>query len=358
MPVGIANATLGFALLAVLVLKLSLFPLSNSDMTEYALIWLAETRARGAAVLGEAITDYSPAYSYLLLLAAQVPEWVKPISAIKLISLAGDMALALVAGLLVLELRGCGRHALATAALVFVLPTVLINGSVWGQTDAIWTSALLAALLAMLKGRAAAAVLLFGLAFAFKPQAAFLGPMLLAFLLVRRQPGWLLLLPLPYVVLAVPPLLAGRSAASVFGVYAEVFDDLSELSYDAPGLWTLLQSAELAGQGGVLPGLVLAGAVGVGCSLLPYLTPKTMGRYFFAAEVILAILACLDPRLLAALIASQVAALLAYEPFLLGLLHWRVPVAVLFETLAIFLVMRLWWRIGRHPDGLHQPLSA
>jgi hypothetical protein len=334
-------------------------------------------------VLGEAITDYSPAYSYLLLLAAQLPEWVKPVSAIKLISLAGDMALALVAGLLVLELRGCGRHALATAALVFVLPTVLINGSVWGQTDAIWTSALLAALLAMLKGRAAAAVLLFGLAFAFKPQAAFLGPMLLAFLLVRRQPGWLLLLPLPYVVLAVPPLLAGRSAASVFGVYAEVFDDLSELSYDAPGLWTLLQSAELAGQGGVLPGLVLAGAVGAGltwlalrrgglrlegqalllgsalsCSLLPYLTPKTMGRYFFAAEVILAILACLDPRLLAALIASQVAALLAYEPFLLGLLHWRVPVAVLFETLAIFLVMRLWWRIGRHPDGLHQPLSA
>jgi Gpi18-like mannosyltransferase len=369
--VGLVVPTVLLALVAALVLKVSLLPLSNTDMTEYALGWLAATKARGIAVLGEEVTDYAPAYNYLLLLAALLPEWVKPISAVKLISLAGDVVLALLAGLLVSALGGGRMRALVTAAAVFALPTVLVNGSVWGQTDAIWTSALLAALLAMLRGRAAAASLLVGLAFAYKPQAAFIGPILLAFLLARRQPYWLILLPVPYLLLAVPPLLAGRSAASVFGVYVAVFGSLEEVSYDAPGLWTWLQAAGVDGDRVVLSGLLVAAAAGAGltllalrhagrrlqgqalllgaalsCSLLPFLTPKTMGRYFFAAEVILALLACINPLLLPAVIASQTAALLAYEPFLLGLINWRVPVAVLFEALAILLVLRLWMRSG------------
>ncbi|WP_372619404.1 hypothetical protein [Falsiroseomonas sp.] len=366
---GLVVPTALLALVAALVLKVSLLPLSNTDMTEYALGWLAATRERGVAVLGDEVTDYAPAYSYLLLIAALVPDWVKPLTAVKLISLAGDLVLAALAGLLVQALGGGRMRALVAVAVVFALPTVLINGSVWGQTDAIWTSALLAALLAMLHGRAAAASLLVGLAFAYKPQAAFFGPILLAFLLAQRQPHWLVLLPVPYLLLALPPLLAGRSAASVFGVYVAVFGSLDEVSYDAPGLWTWLQAAGVDPDRAVLPGLLVAAAAGAGltvlalrgacrrlqgqgllvgaalsCSLLPFLTPKTMGRYFFAAEVILALLACLNPLLLPAVIASQTAALLAYEPFLLGLINWRVPLAVLFEAFAILLVLRLWLR--------------
>jgi hypothetical protein len=374
--VGLAVSTVLVALAAALALKVSLLPLSNTDMTDYVLVWLAETRERGAAVLGDEVTDYSPAYNYLLLLAAQLPEWVKPISAVKLVSIAGDVVLAVLAGQLVQALGGGRERALVAAAVVFALPTVLINSSAWGQTDAIWTSALLGTLLAMLRDRAAAAALLFGLAFAYKPQAAFLGPILLAFLLERRRAHWLLLLPVPYILLALPPLLAGRSAASVFGVYFSVFDSLEELTYDAPGAWAWLQAAGVDGKAAVLPGLVLAAGVGAGltflalreperrlqgqallvgaalsCSLLPFLTPKTMGRYFFAAEVILAVLACLNPLLLPAAIASQTAALLAYEPFLLGLLNWRVPLAAMFEALAILLVLRIWWRGEARPGA-------
>jgi hypothetical protein len=41
---------------------------------------------------------------------------------------------------------------------------------------------------------------------------------------------------------------------------------------------------------------------------------------------------------------SQTAALLDDEPFLLGLINWRVLVAVVFEAFAILLVLRLWLR--------------
>jgi Gpi18-like mannosyltransferase len=364
-------ATIALAAVAALVLKLSLLPLSNTDMTEYVLPWLEATREQGFAVLGDEITDYSPAYSYLLLIAAGLLDWVKPISAVKLISLAGDVVLASLAGLLAHAL-GAGRARTAvTAVVIFALPSVLINSSAWGQTDAIWASAILGAVLAMLRGRPAVAVLLYGLAVAYKPQAVFLGPILLAFLLARRQPGWLLLLPLPYLLLALPPLLMGRSFSSVFGVYFTVFGSLGEVSYDAPGLWSWRQLLGKTSNAEVMVGLALGVATGIvltmlalrrggrrlhdqailhaaalSCALLPFVTPKMMGRYFYASEVMLAIAACLNPLLLPAAIASQIAALLAYEPFLLGLVNWRVPLAVLFNLLAIGLVSQVWLRAG------------
>ena len=84
-----APTTLLLLILGAGVLKLSLFPLLNTDMTFYVLPWLAEIQANGTAVLGQDLTDYSPGYTYLLLLAAMLPEQIPPVMAVKLISVAG-----------------------------------------------------------------------------------------------------------------------------------------------------------------------------------------------------------------------------------------------------------------------------
>lgn len=364
----LASAALG--LFAALVLKVSLMPLSNTDMTRYVLPWFEAKQAHGLGVLGMDVTDYSPFYSYLLLLTTLLPDWVKPLTAIKLVSVAGDAALAVMAGLLAHALTGDRLRGLVAGVVVFALPTVIVNGSAWGQTDAIWSAAILGAVLAMLRGRGAAAVLLYGLAVAYKPQAAFLGPILLAFLLSRRQARLLLLVPVPYLLLALPPILAGRPWHAVLGVYLAGFEGFDQLSYDAPGLWTWLQFVLPNTDGVVLAGLMLAAAAGGGltllalrggrlhgmallhgaalaCALLPFLTPKMHSRYFFVAEVLMVLSACLKPALLPLAIASQTAALLAYQPFLAGLINWRVPLAVLFNLLAIGLLAWLWLRTRR-----------
>jgi Gpi18-like mannosyltransferase len=381
-----APTTLLLLILAAGVLKLSLFPLLNPDMTFYVLPWLAEIHAHGTAVLGQDLTDYSPGYTYLLLLAAMLPDQMPPVMAVKLISLVGDLAMATAGALLALELTGDRARALLVGAVLFALPTVIINSGAWGQTDAIWTSFSLLAVLSMQRRQAVLAVLCFGLAVAYKPQAVFLGPVLLAFLIRERRWPLLALLPLPYLLISLPQLLAGRSWEGVFGVYLEQFEQRERLSNAAPSLWAWLPN--LPGEGDALAGLLVAAAVGVwltlallregrlagqplllgaalSCLLLPFLTPKLHDRYFFAGEIMVALAACLRPRLWPVVIATQVAALLAYQPFLLNMSRWRVPVGAVFSLIALVLLLREWRRAaapihsGRQsPERPHGPAAV
>jgi hypothetical protein len=236
-------------------------------------------------------------------------------------------------------------------------------------------------------GRASGASLWFGLALAFKPQAIFLGPLLLGFLLAQRAVGRLLLVPLPYMLLALPMLIAGRSWTSVFGVYvAPAMSEFESLSNNAAGLWTWIlpltgqsQAAPIVGvvcavlAGGVIaraaarpsngprarptgrdnrPADLVIGAA-LCCTLMPFLLPKMHDRYFFAGEVLTAMAACLRPSLLLAAVATQTAALLAYHPFLLALTGWRVPVATAFSLIAILALAFdqrsvLWGKVANH----------
>jgi Gpi18-like mannosyltransferase len=355
--------TLLLLILGACALKLSLFPLLNADMTFYVLPWLAEIRANGVAVLGHDLTDYSPGYTYFLLLAAMLPEQLPSVMAVKLISVAGDVAMAAAGALLALELTGDRARALLAGAVLFALPTVIANSGAWGQTDAIWTSLSLLAVLSMQRRQAVLAVLCFGLGIAYKPQAVFLGPVLLAFLIRERRWPLLALLPLPYLLIGLPQLLAGRSGEGVFGVYLQQFEQRERLSNAAPSIWAWLPN--LPGEMDAMAGLLLAAAVGLwltlallregrlagpplllgaalSCLLLPFLTPKMHDRYFFAGEIMVALAACLRPRLWPVVIATQAAALLAYQPFLLNMSGWRVPVGAVFSLIALVLLLREW----------------
>lgn len=363
-PAAPALATPLLLVAAALALKLSLVPLLNNDLTFYVLPWLEEVRRQGSAVFGNDLTDYSPGYTYLLWLVVQLPEAVKPVAAVKLISLAGDAAMAACAARLALAVtRDAARVALA-GAVVFALPAVIANSGAWGQTDSVWTSFSLLSLLAMHRGRAKLAVLCFGIAFAYKPQAVFLGPVLLAFLIRRRSWPLLALVPVPYLLSAVPHLLAGRSWQGVFGVYAQQFEERERLSYAAPNIWTWFPYATDAaviagvlaaaaagvwltwvmlhrgGEGERLSGLPLLMGGALSCLLLPFLTPKMHDRYGFGGEVMVALAACLHPRLVPVAIATQTAAMLAYQPTLLNMIGWRVEVGSLFALFALLLLAR------------------
>jgi Gpi18-like mannosyltransferase len=315
-----------------------------------------------------------------------LPDQIPPVMAVKLISLAGDLAMTTAGALLALELTGNRARALLAGAVLFALPTVIANSGAWGQTDAIWTSLSLLAVLSMQRRQAVLAVLCFGLGVAYKPQAVFLGPVLLAFLIRERKWPLLALLPRPYLLISLPQLLAGRSWEGVFGVYLQQFEQRERLSNAAPSLWAWLPN--LPGEADALAGLLLAAAVGVwltlalrregrlagqplllgaalSCLLLPFLTPKVHDRYFFAGEIMVALAACLRPRLWPIVIATQVAALLAYQPVLLNMSRWRVPVGAVFSLIALVLLLREWRRAaapihsGRQsPERPHGPAAV
>ncbi|WP_135467622.1 hypothetical protein [Crenalkalicoccus roseus] len=362
---------LALAAAAATVLKLSLLPLLNSDLTHYVVPWLQHIRTHGRAALGDVFTDYAPGYTYFLWAGVAVAPALPDVALIKAISILADAAMAAFAGLLAWRVGADPQRGAWAAAAVLMLPAVVLNSGAWGQSDAIWCAFMLAALLCLLGGRLAAACLLWGCALALKPQAVFLAPVLGGVLLARRRLWLLPLAALPYVLASLPMILEGRRWTSIFAVYASAALFPRQLSSSAPNLWSWLPPD--AGTPAMLVGIAAGAAVGFlillsvlrldrrrdplgllaaaafACTVLPFLLPKMHDRYFYGGEILAVVLALLRPGLLPAVVAGQTAALLAYQPMLLGFHGWRVPVGALFNLVAVVLLGLAWlaaWRGG------------
>lgn len=193
----------------------------------------------GLYALREQFTNYTPPYTYLLLLATIIP--LQKLYAIKLIMCIFDLALAWLAFLIVRELRGSGLLAAISFAIVFIAPTVMINSALWGQCDAVYTTFLLGMIYFLLRGKNLAAVAMWSLAFAFKQQAIFLLPVILILMCRGSTPlKYLLVIPVVYLVMILPSLLAGRPFIELLTIYLHQAGGYSGLSHNAPTFYGAL----------------------------------------------------------------------------------------------------------------------
>ncbi len=137
------------------------------------------------------------------------------------------------------------RVALLAAASYAFAPPVLFDGAVWGQTDALFTLALVLALHSVLERRASWAGVLFGLAVLLKPQPLAFAPLLLMYL--WRWGGWRAAARCAgaacatVTCLSLPFLLPPQPQMLVFArVLRTSFQSAPYASIDAFNLWWLL----------------------------------------------------------------------------------------------------------------------
>lgn len=177
------------------------------------------THGRLAALRDDSFSNYNTPYLVLQALATYLP--VPAIVAIKAISVLGDLLLAFVGSRIVAQLRPASAWApVAAFGIVLFLPTVVMNSGVWAQCDSLYAAACLASVLFLIRGRTGVASAWFGVAFAFKLQAVFLLPVLVAVVIVNRHRlRSLLAAPATFLACLVPALLAGRSLVSQLMVY-------------------------------------------------------------------------------------------------------------------------------------------
>lgn len=334
---------------------------ATSDAVRYLIPWYRFAHDHGAAGLGQAFTNYTPLYSYLLLAATWFDGLGEPLSLVKAISALFELGCAVVSATIVWRAsRSPLRSALAFCG-VWLAPTVLFNGAVWGQADSIWTFFILVSVGLFIERRNG--VLPFALAFAVKAQAAFLGPFVLGIMIRRRLHwAWLAAVPAVYLFLALPVLAAGRSLASVLEVYLDQAGTFHRLTMNAANLWVFAGGAPYAV--GVPLGLGIAAAAGLALAvmlarsrrddaeflllaacasllLMPYLLPKMHDRYFYAFEVAAIVLACLNPRYLPFAVVAHVDGLLSYLAFERGTVMGVLPAALCNGVLAAYLVADL-----------------
>lgn len=337
-PLGLMLAGLG--VLVGLALRCAGRDVTTPDTFAFLLPWYEQARAHGWDSLGHpaANYNYTPFYGYLLLAAAQLDGLTRPWYLIKAISLLFEAGSAIAARRIVLTVTADPCAALVALVAVWLAPTLLFNGALWGQADAIWTFFCLVCLARFCGGSWRSGLLAFGCAVAVKAQAVFLAPLILALVLRGTLAWrWLLLIPVPYVVMAFPAWFLGRPPGELLTVYLAQSRTFHRLSMNAANPWIFVP-AEIYGPG-VVAGLAVALIAGIGLAvilgrsraaprpgdlvqaaaltfmLMPFLLPKMHDRYFFAGEITLIVLACIRPHLTPLALAAQASGVAAYVMF-------------------------------------------
>ncbi|WP_447723931.1 glycosyltransferase 87 family protein [Sphingomonas koreensis] len=267
-----------------------LWPLHTPDMTAFLVPWLEAIRERGvASAFAQPFSNYMPSYLYLLALFSPLANWLDPISVIKLLSVAGTVALALAFHRL-LGALGAPQRA-QWAATVFALPSVAFNALHMGQCDALYVAACVIAVAMALERRHFAMFTWCGIAVAFKAQAVLIAPFFLALAIRRRVPfHYWLAAPAALFAMMTPALLAGWPPADLATIYFRQAGTYSaDIARNAPNIWSIA-SAISPTHASQLFGLALAAALGAAAA---YIARMQVVRFDKAGLVGMAALAVL-----------------------------------------------------------------
>lgn len=311
-------AFLFFITVCALLMRFVLFPFESSDYHQFLQGWYDSLKLNGGfAAVGMNIGDYMPTYLYLLAAFTYFP--VSGLTAVKLISSAADLVLAVYVCKIVSLKYKNPVYGITAYAVTLFLPSVFLNSAVWGQCDSIYTAALAAFLYHMMLGHQNRSAAAFGVAFSFKLQAVFLAPFLLLLLFKRKiRPVKLLFIPLVYFISIIPAVLAGGSFFKLLTVYFFQAKQYSMLNMFLPNLYTWLPKntpyyiscaamlfagavvaialfclcrASYSLDGGTLVSLALFFAL-----LLPFVLPHMHERYYYVADILSLVYAFYFPK--------------------------------------------------------------
>lgn len=352
-----------------LYLRLLFLDHQSHDYQTFLAQWAAFFRDNGGfAALKEPVGNYNVPYLYFLA----------AISYIKIGSILCDVLLAW-SGLRLTRrfTRENNPAPLICFTLLFLLPTVLLNGACWAQCDSLYTALILLALSSVLEERPKTSVLLLALAFSFKLQTVFLIPLWCVFWFTRRVKfRHLLLFPAGYAVTILPALALGKPLQDILGIYVgQIGEHETYLTLNAPSIYAFLPyqaqvNTSLLSTLGILAAFVLVFAVlgflfflrrrvtnevilaaaTVLALGVPFLLPHMHERYFFPAGMIAAAWACIDTRRIPIAALAELSSLSCYSTYLR--LQYTLPLQIngqyyvmAFEAALIFAAL-IWSIVG------------
>ena len=330
-------------LAASLILRLSLLNHRSGDFQAFLSKWYDLFAAHGrwgAFRVMAPRSVYPPLYMYLLSLSTLLP--IPKLYAVKAISIFSDFAAAWFVWRILRRECRTERRAWAGLTAFLFLPTVVMNGALWGQCDVVYTGCFLASLFYLLEERPGAALVAFGLACCLKPQAVFWCPLLAGLLFSGRLSWkWLWIPPAVYVGCGLPAVAAGWSFSGMMTQmisYGKVA--MAGLAFGAPNwyqwvpqkqsdvFWTIGVALTLMATAlfvlwmregppeHLTRGQWLVSMATLSVLFPPFLLPWMHERYFFAADVLSVLYAvCLRRGVWVALLV-QFASAFSYAPYL------------------------------------------
>ncbi len=326
-------------LFAGMLVRMAFVHIETSDYQRFLSHWLSEFRILGLDAFKDNSSDYNASYLYFIYIFSRlkVPE----LALLKALSVSFDMVLTLAGVGVISILKNNNVAKLLTVILLWLGPTVILNGSLWGQCDSIYGAFCMLALLYILRGRPVLSVVMAALAFSFKIQAIFFLPVYVVFLIAKKvKIQHALVFPLTYVLTCAPAVMLGMSVSSIVGVYYNQAKQYSGyLNLNAASMFALIPTDANA------PALSTAGIAFAFvfilyllyvayyyrnqlssralvlfsycmCLGIPWLLPSMHERYFFLADIMAVIVIMLYPKKWFLLVLTLIGSYAGYHAYL------------------------------------------
>ena len=315
----------------------------TGDYNDFLVHWVQYFRTHGGVrALSDSIGNYNLPYLYVLCVFSYIDY--PDLYLIKLFSIAHDVLLAWSVMKLVGEVTENKTARLVSFLAVLLLPTVIMNGSRWGQCDSVFTAYAVLSLYLAMNGKPVKSMIAIALSFAFKLQAIFLMPLFLVFW-VKGDVKFkhFFVFPLTYLVVIIPAVVMGRPFIETLTLYISQAGTVGDgLNYNSPSIYALLLDSVPQEFVKVLGNLGIIGAFLYMTSILlwfyrerervdklsllygallmvlgiPFFLPHMHDRYFFMADVLSLALAIVVPSTLPIALLCSGASLLSYHAYL------------------------------------------
>lgn len=206
-----------------IVARKSMITFPSGDYIDCLKPWYEQLKAAGGFKgLASNFSNYSPLYLTVMALFTYLPlSFLTHI--VKWIHIIFDFLLAFSIGLLTSYLSKDNKKTMFSLgySLCLFIPSVLTNGAMWGQCDAMYAFFVVISLYYLIKEDYTKAFILYGLAYSFKQQALFIIPLYIVYYVIKKKFSILnfLIIPLIYLITCIPSILAGRSLLSCLGIF-------------------------------------------------------------------------------------------------------------------------------------------
>lgn len=362
---------------AAFVLRAALFDHETLDYQNFLTVWVDFFRRHGGfRALNTPVGNYNIPYLYFLALFSY--SGIRDLYLIKLLSVFFDVVLAYAAMQLVGKCTQSDRKRLFCFFAVLFMPTVVLNGALWGQCDSTYTALAVLGIYLALDDRPALSMMSIALSFGFKLQAVFVMPVY-AVLWMYGKFSWkhFLIFPLSYVLLVLPAVLLGRPFLETLTLYFNQTGSIgSGLNYNSPSVFALIRGAvneQTASKIAILAAFIYMCVVLFAALLrydrlsdrsivamavlfaigIPFLLPHMHDRYFFASDVLTLVMGCCVPLCFPAALLAQFASLLGYHAYLR--MRYFLPMSYGACALVISMVIAVFfWRGSLKPKKIEK----
>ena len=296
-----------------LVMRILFFDYVSGDMGSFLIPWMNYFKNNGHFLALRDMTQCPNAnylYGYYNLLALVSYFNGRPIDLIKSISVFFDFALAIGVALVTYHYSKSKTTFTVSYLIVLFAPTVFANSAIWGQCDQIYVCLIVYAFLLILKKHNVIATLILGISLGFKLQTIFILP-LLGFMWLNKKYRIfnLFLLPIGFMITALPSYLVGGSFVAPFVAIGLQLGQYSDLNYGSGSMYAFMEMYYIKECFNKGTAIILALAImlfvmfvlfykKVECNeknilyvatlyalLAPFVLPHMHERYFFMADI-------------------------------------------------------------------------